>query len=106
MSLDWNCRNVRDWEDLNADEQEGWKTQALCFELMRCGWSGTVKDEADAKALWKRVRVAQKVWGTIATWDGEPLAFNEQDIIRRVGYSTNVGPKWTDTQFAKALMEE
>lgn len=104
MPLTWNAEGVKDYNVLAEDTVEESKTAYLCFEMMRCGFGPTIT-EKNVQKLWKRVNIAQKVWGAILVdGDGNYVPYTEEDLVRRIGYRSN-SSMHTDSQFAKRLMD-
>ena len=97
MSLDWNADKVKDLDALRDDGVEWTKTTYLCFELMRVGIQRIT--EKNVEDVWTRIELMQKLEGPLLTWVGNPLPLTHEDIVRRIGYSTNV----TETSFKVIL---
>ena len=97
MSLDWSADKVQDLDELRDDGIEWSKTAYLCFELMRVGVQHIT--EKNVEDVWTRIEIMQKLEGPILTWGGKPLPLTHEDIVRRIGYSTNV----TNTNFKVIL---
>jgi len=104
MPLTYDATKISDRGELHGSPTEQTKTAYLCFEMMRCGFGWEITQD-NAPKLWKRVKVAQKVWGAILTSPEGEVPYTEADILRRVGYSTNVAMV-TDAKFAKSLMAD
>jgi hypothetical protein len=104
MPLTYDATKITNSKELHESPTERTKSAYLCFEMMRCGFGWEITQD-NAPKLWKRVKVAQKVWGSILTSPEGEVPYTEADIMRRVGYSTNV-PMVTDAKFAKSLMAD
>lgn len=103
MPLTWDCVQVEDWQSLHEDDTEFSKSAYLCYELMRIG-VGSITQE-NAAEVWDRVRVSQKVWGSILTNGGQDLPYSQADITRRIGYTTNV-TRFSRKEFTDRLLTE
>jgi predicted translin family RNA/ssDNA-binding protein len=97
MSLNWSASKVHNLDELQDDGIEWSKTTYLCFELMRVGVQNIT--EKNVEDVWTRIEIMQKLEGPLLTWVGEPLPLTHEDIVRRVGYSTNV----SNETFSKVL---
>jgi hypothetical protein len=104
MPLTYDATKITNFEELHESPMEWTKSAYLCFEMMRCGFGWEITQD-NAPKLWKRVKVAQKVWGAILTSSEGDVFYTEADILRRVGYSTNVAMV-TEAKFAKSLMAD
>ena len=103
MPLTWDCRKVEGYQALHEDDLEMSKTAYLCYELMRIG-VGSIT-QANVGEVWSRVRVSQKVWGSILTDEGRDVPYTQEDINRRIGYTTNAS-RFSRKDFTDRLMTE
>lgn len=101
MSVNWSCVNVRDWETLHADDLEWEKTSILLTAGWGYGWFDSIGfgsiTEANVGEVWVRMNILQSLVGApLSRWTGkvsEPIYFTKDDIIRRIGLSSNYSTK-------------
>ena len=112
MPVTYDFSNVRDYEELHANEMEWGKTQAL----FNGGWDLGIFDiigmssitEENAGEVWARLAIAQGLVGSFlnAKRDNSaevvPILYTRNDIIRRIGLRTNYSNR-TRAEFFKTV---
>jgi hypothetical protein len=96
MSLNYNLTNVKDYDDLWKDDQDGGKrlvaeAEALILSTMALGFRGlTAKNRDEVLA---RMRFREALHGPfLAEWvDGKrtPIPYPEEWLDRMIGFTTN-----------------
>jgi len=98
MSLDWSAERVEGLDELHAlDPSQSHKTTYLCFELMRVGVNRIT--EENVEDVWTRIDMMQRLEGPLFYYGDEKVGLTREDIVRRIGYATNV----SDEAFSKVL---
>jgi len=98
MSLDWSAERVEGLDELHAlDPSQSHKTAYLCFELMRVGVNRIT--EENVEDVWTRIDMMQRLEGPLFYYGDEEVGLTHEDIVRRIGYSTNV----SNENFTKIL---
>jgi len=98
MSLDWNAEKVEGLEELHKlDPSQDYKTAYLCFELMRVGVNRITEDNVED--VWTRIDMMQRLEGPLFYYGEDRTGYIREDIVRRIGYSTNV----SNEDFGKVL---
>jgi hypothetical protein len=103
MSLDWSIKDVVDWEELHKIEGEERITEVII-------WGCLLVDIGEITVAnyiqWHdRYFFLNRVNGPFShkNVDGEMVSWipSLEDVKRRIGLHTNVGPNTTDAQFLK-----
>lgn len=115
MSLDWSITDVKDWEQVAMREEngiEGTKTNALVWAALSVDLSSITAKNVDEWMF--RLSTSEKYRGafirrTIRNEDGtykatEDYLFTREDLVRRIGLSTNVSTK-TRTAWLERMAE-
>lgn len=109
MSLNWSITDVKDWEQVSMREEnglEGTKTNALVWAALSLDLSSITAKNVDEWLF--RLSIVEKYRGALIwrTVEGkqEDYLFTREDIIRRIGLSTNVSTK-TRTAWLNKMAE-
>ena len=90
MSLRWDARNVKNYEELSPDT-----TQAMVFECMITGIGEITEKNAD------KFYIRSKM---ISTAHGQDSGITLETVHAYIGLRTNVFPERTDAAFRKQVM--
>lgn len=98
MSLNWSITDIKDWQQVSmADENglEGTKTNALVWACMTVDLPGITAKNVDEWVF--RLSIVEKyrgafIWRTV-NGQQEDYLFTREDVVRRIGLSTNVSTK-------------
>ena len=88
MSLNWNIRSVREYEELVDGGRESAITEMLVWATMAIGLGDITEKNADE--FYARVKLAEKLTGTFGWVEGKNYSLQPEDVQRRIGLSTNV----------------
>jgi hypothetical protein len=102
MPLTWDLSAIKDWEDIKTDEE--WPTTNVCiFLTMHTGIGSWT--EANAAEVYSRAKLLERLYGAFLfdTTDGKhtEVWLSTEDIRRRIGLRTNVGPTESRASFLK-----
>lgn len=105
MSLDFNYKNVRNWEELcepGKPHQPNAKTTLIIHLLMPVG-IGEITSKT-VPEIWERIEVLQALDGPYLQ-GGEPGTewLTRADIERLLGLTTNIFPKETKAAFMRRM---
>lgn len=103
MSLNWSIKDVKDAQELIDSKEEAAITEAIVWTTLSVGLQKIT--EKNAREFFARVRMVERVFGTMLKADGEDFPITPEHIERRIGLTTNVFPDKTQAQFAKSLVE-
>lgn len=102
MSLNWSVEQCENADELLEGDE--WQiTQSLIFVTMSVGMGEITK--ANVKEFAVRVATFEALWGSTMRQGGEPRFMPLQDIVRRIGLTTNVALE-SRTQWAKWQMKQ
>lgn len=103
MSLDWNVRNVQDFENRDPEERD-----AMIWSLLAIGIPEITKENVDQ--VFARIFAAQKTLGSMhetedsSTGERKPFYITKEMVESWVGLKTNL-PESTKNMFSKRLMD-
>lgn len=108
MSLDWDLKNIKDYEKICIDplnpDQLSPVTHALIWESMAAGW-GWELTEKKVKTAYIRLKALEKLSGEpLEHWeDGKRTTrgFTLKEVQDHIGLRTNASPM-TDAEFWKS----
>lgn len=109
MALNWNASKCAEKDFVLSDEPDGYRiTEAIIFSLMDVGMRG-LADEADVEEFLRRTgEIAVARGGTMLQHvvDGVIVdrAYTSEEVRRRIGLTTNVGPM-TKRQFTAKVTQ-
>jgi hypothetical protein len=104
MSLDWNATKVANLDTLHTQKVEANKTAYLCYNLMFVGVGRITEDNVED--TWKRVSLWERLHGALLSdSEGNPFYYTREDLLARIGYSTNVSTM-TSLAFIKKVWSD
>lgn len=111
MSLNWNIKDVRDYESLWSEDRDGMQrldgmVETMILLSVRVGINKITEDNWEEYA--QRLIALDSVEGPFLHQKGddgwEPRPFTPADVHRMIGLSTNCSPL-TPTKFWKSIRE-
>jgi hypothetical protein len=101
MSLDFDYRKIRDFDNLTDNERV--TRDALTWATMAVGIGDITEDNVGE--FYARVSLWEKLFGTYRHGNGEPLYLTREDVARFVGLHTNVFPKEPQAKWLKRVFD-
>lgn len=103
MALNWSVNKVKDWETLSKDAKEWNITDALIWATMWIGMPEIKK--SNAEEFYARVHLHELLAGTALNTQDGPYYLTKEDVMRRIGLSTNAS-SMTRHKFNSSLLSK
>lgn len=103
MSLDFDFRSIRDYEELHSDPEQLVLSQGLVWGALATG-IGRLTDQ-NVPEFYARVKVLEQLGTHLLAGPDGPYQVTIQDVRRRVGLKTNVFPEESRAKWIKRTLE-